>query len=150
MFNVIFAMTKDGGIGFEGKLPWPKIEADLRHFRQTTSDSIVIMGRKTFESLGCKTLPGRINLIVSSDKSISKFVLGNLTEALYFSSKQFPNKKIFVIGGAALINEAMVHSDCEKIYVSIIQGNFKCDTFIDLHIVDVKRQSCIVQTFFQT
>ena len=150
MFNVIFAMTEDGGIGFEGKLPWPKIEADLRHFRQTTSDSIVIMGRKTFESLGCKTLPGRINIIVSSDKSISKFVLGNLTEALDFSSKQFPNKKIFVIGGAALINEAMVNPDCDKIYVSIIQGNFKYDTFIDLHIVNIKRRSCIVQTFFQT
>lgn len=103
---LIAAASLDGYIGIDNKLPWHS-PADMKHFRQQTEGHVVIMGRKTFDSLGGKPLKNRVNIILTRN--------GNLethgTEPLFASSKQqalmiaktqcefLNSKKIFVIGG---------------------------------------------------
>jgi dihydrofolate reductase len=66
---IIVAMTKDRVIGKDGRVPWHEPE-DLRHFKRTTEGHAVIMGRKTFDSIGAKPLPGRRNIVVTRNAAL--------------------------------------------------------------------------------
>lgn len=66
----IVAISRNGCIGNDNALPW-RIGSDLKRFRQLTSGSVVIMGRKTFESLNSKPLPNRINIVLTRDVNFS-------------------------------------------------------------------------------
>ena len=66
--SVIFAMGNNRVIGIENRLPW-RMPADLRYFKKITLGKPVVMGRLTFESLGCKALPGRENIVISSQQA---------------------------------------------------------------------------------
>src|SRR5699024_5906766 len=77
----VVATDLKGCIGKDGKMPW-HIPADLKRFRELTEGGVVIMGRKTFESLGCKPLPNRCNIIISSNE--------NLLEKPYMNCYVFP------------------------------------------------------------
>lgn len=116
-------------IGKEGSLPW-RIKEDLEHFKQTTMNHVVIMGRKTFDSIG-KPLPKRVNIVVT--RSIDFAEEGVVTaysfeDALSKAYARANNKKeIFVIGGAEIYKEALPYAD--KLYLTLIDGNFDGDTF---------------------
>lgn len=102
------------GIGFHGKIPW-RIPQDIGHFKCTTTDSIVIMGRRTWESIPQKYRPlaGRINIIVSRSNysAGSVHVAKSLGDALAYgyalNYSMKLHKKIFVIGGESLYNEVI-------------------------------------------
>ena len=64
--KLILACDPKGGIGYKNKLPWNKIQGDLPRFKRLTDDCIIVMGRKTWESLPVKPLPNRTNLIITS------------------------------------------------------------------------------------
>ena len=64
--KLIIACDPKGGIGFDGKLPWSKIEGDLPRFKALTTGKVVLMGRNTYDSLPKKPLPNRINWVKSS------------------------------------------------------------------------------------
>ncbi len=123
--NIIVAMTKRGVIGKRNTLPW-HISDELKHFKKVTDGSVVIMGRKTFESIG-KPLPNRINIIVSKSMTESPGVevTSSFEEALNISSHY--DKDVFVIGGATLFQQALPFA--KKLYISYIKKEYEGDTY---------------------
>ncbi len=102
MYKIIAAIARNGIIGNQGKLPWPRIDEDMKRFRRLTLENQVIMGRKTFESLH-KPLEKRINIVLSHDTSFvapdGVIVVNSLQNLL---SKTNPEKVYWVIGGGEI------------------------------------------------
>jgi len=141
--NLIVAVDSKYGIGKDNSIPWGRITEDMRFFKDATTESIVIMGRKTWESIGEKPLPDRTNFVISSTMPESRMVCRTLTEALE-RSHQVHNTlspiykplspqtdKVFIIGGSKVYEEAVnfFYDDIESIYMTAVKGDFKCDTF---------------------
>ncbi len=100
---LIVAVSENACIGASGQLPW-RLPADLRFFKQTTLNHAVIMGRKTFESIG-KPLPNRLNIVLSRDTTWALqypdlVVCNNTESALELAASRTPERPPFVIGGA--------------------------------------------------
>lgn len=127
MINIIVAMDNNFLIGSKGVLPW-NIPEDLKLFRTLTENNIVIMGRKTFESIG-KPLPNRINIVISNTlKNYSDVIIFNsLEKSISFAKKL--NKEIFIIGGAKIYNETITKNIADKLCVSNIKKTYSGDTF---------------------
>jgi len=129
MVAIIAAMTKDRVIGKKGRIPW-NIPEDLEHFKNTTSGNTVIMGRKTFESLG-KALPNRNNIVISTSmqpidgKGLGADVCASVKEALE-RAKSY-GKDIFIIGGSQIYHEFLTIAD--KMYISYIKKDYEGDTY---------------------
>ena len=122
-------MTKDRVIGKRGKIPW-NIPKDLEHFKNTTSGNTIIMGRKTFESLG-KALPNRNNIVMSTSmqpingERQGMDVCASVKEAL--ERARCYGKDIFIIGGAQIYQEFLTIAN--KMYVSYIKKDYEGDTY---------------------
>jgi dihydrofolate reductase len=124
MISLIVVMDCNRVIGNEGRMPW-HLPADLAYFKQLTLGHPVIMGRKTFESIG-KPLPGRQNVIITENKDYQKegcTILHSITEALDFCADQ----EAFVIGGATIYKAFLPIAD--KLLITLIQESFSGDTF---------------------
>ena len=122
MISLIAAIGKDNELGKGNTLLW-NMPGDMKHFRETTSGHPVIMGRKTFESIG-KPLPNRQNVVITRDKTYLRHgvdVAHSLEEALsLFKNK---NEEIFIIGGAEIYKQAMLFAD--KLYITHIEAEDK-------------------------
>src|SRR3989338_3726055 len=126
MIAIVVAMTKKGKvIGKDGKLPWD-IPGELDHFRKLTRNGVIIMGRKTYDSIGYP-LPGRSNIVVSrSASSIPGCeVAGSVQEAVEKAGKH--NKDVFIIGGAQIAKESFHIAD--TMLLSYIKKEYEVDTF---------------------
>lgn len=130
MITLIVAIDKNNLIGNDGKLPW-KIKEDMEFFKKVTTGSCVIMGRKTYESIG-KPLPHRKNVVIS--KTLSQGFLEN--GAIVFP--EFDMKAIqenslkweyFIIGGREIYKEALEKDIPEKLLISRISGDYVGDTY---------------------
>jgi len=124
--SIIAAMDQNHLIGEEGEIPW-NLPADLKYFKKTTLGAAVIMGRKTFESIG-SPLPGRRNIILTRNKDYSASgceVVNSTKEIL----DDFLEKKeeAFIIGGAEIYKLFLPFSD--KLYLTIIEHQFSGDTY---------------------
>ena len=144
-FNIIVACDNNNGIGYENNLPW-KFQKDMDFFKYITktnqilptinnSKNILIMGRKTFESIGCKTLPDRLSFVITSNpltdtENIKYF--SNFYKALE-SALTYNNSDVWVIGGSTIYNTALRHWACNKIYLTQIDHIFNCDKFLNLN-----------------
>lgn len=134
MINCIVAVCKNQGIGFEGSMPWPRLSGDMRWFKEKTIDQIVIMGRKTWESIGCKKLPGRINIVLSKDNiNYADACFADTDRALDYCKIFYPYKEIFIIGGSAIYQHYLDIVD--RFYITEIDAEYQCDTFFDLQYV---------------
>ena len=103
--HLIVARGKNGAIGLKGKMPW-HLPEDLKHFKETTMGSPVVMGRKTWESIG-RPLPGRVNVVLTRDASYvaaGAKVVATLEAALALTQEA---PRIFIIGGAHLYREVL-------------------------------------------
>lgn len=123
--SLIVAVAKNNVIGGNNKLLW-HLPADLKHFKTTTMDHTIIMGRKTFESIG-KPLPGRKNIIVTrqTDYEAKGCIIANNLQA---AVDQCENEaEAFIIGGADIFKQSMNAAD--KIYFTRIYHEFEGDTF---------------------
>ncbi len=123
--SIIVAMATNRAIGLENQMPW-HLSADLKHFKKITMGSPIIMGRKTFESIG-KPLPGRSNIIISRNPSYQQngcHVFGTIDAALAYCARE---DEVFVIGGATLY-ELMI-SRADALYLTQINQSFEADTF---------------------
>lgn len=138
-FAIIVAVDQEFGIGKNGTLPW-NLPGEIKHFKEITTasytshENVVIMGRKTWDSIpsGFRPLPRRLNIVLSRriDQCFPQGVLKtqSLDEALLLlGSRQ--NGKVFVIGGAELFESAIGHPDCREIYLTQIHASFSCDRF---------------------
>ncbi|MCA9399191.1 MAG: dihydrofolate reductase [Candidatus Omnitrophica bacterium] len=132
------------GIGRKGSLPW-HLPGELKHFKSVTTKvddsqkkNAVIMGRKTWESIPEKfrPLPGRFNIILSRNPDFVSpegvLVFDNFQRSLEFLDSSGCRKnieKVFVIGGAQIVTEAVKHPLCQKIYLTHLQKQYDCDVF---------------------
>lgn len=118
---------KNLAIGKDNKLPW-RIPEDLRRFKELTTGHVVVMGRKTFESIG-KPLPNRINIVVTRIETFEApgcIVCHSLNEAIETARKD-EQEKVFIIGGGKVYNAAIGLAD--KLYLTLVEGEFEGDTF---------------------
>jgi dihydrofolate reductase len=120
---LIVAVAPGGIIGYENKMPW-HLPRDLRYFKRVTLGRSVIMGRNTFESLKCKALPNRKNIVVTRNQEYTApgcEVVHSLKEAIDISGNV---KRIFIIGGGKLYATAISLAD--EIFLTRIEN--KCRT----------------------
>lgn len=126
--SIIVAKAKNNAIGLDSKLPW-HLPSDLKHFKKNTSGHHVILGRKTFESLG-KPLPGRTHIIVTKNRSFQApkghYVVHDIHEAINIG-KHKGLKKIFVLGGAEIYKLALPLAD--EMIITEIDAYPEADTF---------------------
>ncbi len=125
ILSIIVATAENNAIGNGNKLLW-HLPADLKHFKQITSGHTIIMGRKTFDSVG-KPLPYRRNIIITRQKGLSipgAEVVNTLDEALALCHEDV---EVFIGGGAEIYKMAMDLTD--KIYLTVVKGTFTADTF---------------------
>jgi dihydrofolate reductase len=124
-------MARNRVIGRNGDLPW-QLPADLRHFKSVTMGKPIIMGRKTFESIG-RPLPGRKNIVVTRRANfVSDGVLisNNLTAAIALGkaiASEDNVDEIMVIGGGEIYAKAL--SDAERLYLTEVHADIDGDTF---------------------
>lgn len=122
MITLIAAIGKNNELGKNNDLLW-NLPADMKHFKETTSLHTVIMGRKTFESIG-KPLPNRRNVVITRDANYKREgieVVHSFSDALdLFPDK---NEEIFVIGGAEIYKQTMPIAD--KLYITHVNAEDK-------------------------
>lgn len=124
--SLIVAASRNGVIGTGGKLPW-HLPADLKRFKELTMGHPILMGRKTFQSIG-KPLPGRTNIVITRQpgfQACGAVVAHSLEEALRLCEKE---AEAFVIGGAEIYKQALPLAD--RIYLTRINQDFDGDTFL--------------------
>ncbi|WP_409301234.1 dihydrofolate reductase [Peribacillus sp. SCS-155] len=126
MISLLVAMDKNRVIGKDNQLPW-HLPADLKYFKETTMGHPIVMGRKTFESIG-RILPGRENVIVTRRQDFKAdgcTILHSTEEIKLFAEKA--GREVFVIGGAEIFREVLPFAD--RLYITEIHHEFEGDTF---------------------
>lgn len=132
MINCIVAVERNQGIGFNGQMPWPHLKGDMSWFKQITTNQVIIMGSTTYDSLG-KSLPNRINVVISRKRNLGDHTFNDPGSALDYCSVEYPDKEIFIIGGATIYKQYIDIVD--RFYVTEIDADYQCDTFFDLKYV---------------
>ena len=123
--KLIVACDPKGGIGYNNKLPWDKLQGDLPRFKSLTENQIVLMGSKTWNSLPKKPLPNRINVVVTRQN-----IEGITTFTGIPERDTMDLRDVWLIGGAQLINTSWHLVD--EIYLTRTFTEYTCDSFIDL------------------
>ena len=124
--SLIAAMADNRVIGIANKLPW-KLPADMKWFRQHTLGKPIVMGRKTFESIGAKPLPGRINIVVTSDlnyRTEGCVVAHSIENALQLASNV---PEVMIIGGASFYTQTLPYA--QRIYLTVVHHAFDGDAW---------------------
>ncbi|QDQ28087.1 dihydrofolate reductase [Chitinimonas arctica] len=125
MLSLIAALARNHTIGIDNSLPW-HLPEDLKYFRKTTSGHAIIMGRKTYESIG-RPLPNRHNIVVSRNpdwRAEGVTVVHSIAAALAAAGTE---EEVFLIGGATLYREALPMAD--RLYLTEIDADFSGDAF---------------------
>jgi len=139
MKTIISAVSYDSktgnlGIGLNNNLPW-HIPDDLKFFKNITLNSVVVMGRKTFDSLNCVPLINRVNVVLTSDKEIKKInypnlifanSIKNLDEIISILEENY--KTIYIIGGQSVYTHYI--DQCQEIILTHVHKKYECDTFL--------------------
>ncbi|NOU66664.1 dihydrofolate reductase [Paenibacillus sp. LMG 31461] len=123
--SFIFAMDRNRAIGVNNKLPW-HLPGDLKFFKNVTMGHPILMGRKTYESIG-KPLPGRRNVILTQNTAYQAEgceVIHSVDEAI----DAFRDQELFVIGGAEIFK--LFASHVNRMYITYIEDEFEADTFM--------------------
>ena len=123
-FKALAAMSENRVIGNNQRIPW-HLPEDFKWFKKMTTGQIIVMGRKTFESIG-KPLPGRLNIVISHSDRNSEGVtwVHSLREA-FERTRDLP--EVMVIGGASIYEQAL--ASAERLYLTYIDHVFMADTF---------------------
>jgi dihydrofolate reductase len=125
IISLIAAMDEQGGIGSAGAIPW-HLPADLKRFKTLTMGHHLIMGRKTYQSIG-RLLPGRTTIVVTRNpdfQSSGSLVCHNLNAALELANQR-GETEVFLIGGGKIYEQAIVFAD--RLYLTLVHGRFETD-----------------------
>ena len=140
---IVVAYDKNRGIGAGGDLPWGRsLPADLALFKELTTGGAVVMGRKTYESIGGRPLPNRKNIVLSTGEVVGVIGAKNFAQALQLASEE-PNKDIFVIGGERVFAEALPEVD--TIYATEVDYSFS-DADVFFPQIDVNQWEEVSRT----
>jgi dihydrofolate reductase len=135
-FIIIVARDKHSGIGIQNALPW-HLPEDLSHFKKTTSGHAILMGRKTFESIG-RPLPNRRNIVITRNpdwKADGIEICHSLEEAKALVKEQ----TAYIIGGAEIYRQALDLAN--KMIITEIDQTFECDAFFPTFSNDAWRET---------
>jgi dihydrofolate reductase/thymidylate synthase len=152
MINIIIAMTQDYGIGLKGRLPW-NIKEELQIFRNKTLNNILIVGRKTAETL--PFLKDRTIICITNNKNLDTSSYKNKTipfllfdNAIKHCTLNYPTKKIFLAGGASLYTYIITnyYHLVKKIHISVIKDSYECDTFVPILSNNTNINTSIIKT----
>lgn len=124
---MIVAMNMFGLIGSKDGLPW-KIKDEMKFFKEMTMDSIVIMGSKTYESIG-KPLRGRVNIVITRKKYENVICVDSIDSALEICSEY--DKEVFVIGGKQIYETFLKENKIDRAYVSYVYGEHCGDVYLN-------------------
>jgi dihydrofolate reductase len=139
LLSIIVAVSKNGVIGLNNQLIW-RLPDDLKRFKQLTLGHPMIMGRKTFESIG-KPLPGRQSIIITRDKNFSfegTTVVHSLKEAID-EAKKTGTDEAFVIGGGDIYKQ--VQNITDKLYLTEVHTITEGDTFFKIENPDLWKET---------
>lgn len=128
--NLIVAADNKWGIGRDGGL-LASIPTDMKYFKDHTTGKVVVMGRKTLESMpGKRGLPKRTNYVLTTnpDYEAERCVVVNSEDELWEELSQYDPDEVFLIGGAALYNK--FYRMCDRLYVTKMDADLNADTFI--------------------
>lgn len=142
--SLIVAMDRNRGIGKNNTLPW-RIPEDLKHFKEETTGKTVVMGRKTYESIG-KPLPNRVNIVVTrqhnwwpfKDLRDDLYTAYSLRNALQLASAA--QQPIYIIGGAQIYEQALPVVD--QLIITHVDGEFDCDAHFPEYNADSWQLTC--------
>ena len=126
MITIVVAMGKNREIGVDNQLLW-HLPKDLKHFKELTSGHPIIMGRKTYESIG-KPLPNRTNIVISRKNDWFEegiLIVGSIKEALKFAKKIDEN--VFVIGGGTIYEQTIDLAD--QLEITLVDATLDADTY---------------------
>ncbi|MCF7831715.1 MAG: dihydrofolate reductase [Candidatus Pacebacteria bacterium] len=132
MINIIAAIqSKDNGLGYHNDLLY-KLPEDQKYFRDTTTGCVIIMGRKTWESIPKKfrPLPNRENIVITHDPDYvapGAIVTHGLQDAISWAQHNFYDKEIFIVGGGEIYKQALPLTD--RLYLTLIDGDKPADVF---------------------
>ncbi len=132
--SIVVAVAENGVIGKDNQLPW-RLSSDLKHFKKLTTGHAVLMGRKTYESIG-RPLPKRTNLIVTRNTEYQAAgceVFTSIEQALEFAQKA-NETEVFVIGGAQIYQQIMPQVD--TVYLTKVKAEVVGDAYFDLSLLD--------------
>ncbi len=134
--SLIVAAAENGVIGKDNQLLW-RLPDDLKRFKQLTLGHPIIMGRKTYESIG-KPLPGRASIVITraSDYRAEGILVADSLEKGIDLAQQQGADEAFIIGGGEVYREALEKNMVEKIYLTRVQVTIEGDTFFVIHNVD--------------
>ena len=133
--SVILAAATNGVIGLDGQLPW-RLRTDVRRFKRLTVGHQVVMGRRTWEEIGCRPLPGRECIVLSTGTEFEApgaATCRSLDEALA-AARAAGEEEAFVIGGARLFEAAFRFAD--RVYLTRVLAEIAGDTAVDLEALD--------------
>ncbi len=127
IFSIVCAIGAQREIGKSNQLLW-HIPEDFKYFKELTSGHVIIMGKKTFESIG-RPLPNRTNIVITRDENFKAegIVVANSIEDAISKASEIERDEIFIIGGGQIYTQAMRFTD--KLYLTIVDGKFDADTF---------------------
>ena len=138
VISIIAAMAKNRVIGLENKLPW-HLSSEHRRFKEITMGHAVVMGRKTFESIG-HPLPGRRNIIITRQRDYAPAGCETVPDLRTALAVCIGCDEVFICGGESVFREAMQHAG--RIYLTIVDKEFDGDAFfpeIPADFVEIKR-----------
>lgn len=131
--SLIIAVAENNAIGKDNALIW-HLSDDLKNFKRLTSGHSIIMGRKTFDSIG-RPLPKRTNIIVTRNKRLKVEgceVVYSLEKAFELASEKEGSEEVFVIGGANIYEQALPFAS--KVYLTKVHASPEADAFFDLEL----------------
>ncbi len=124
-FSAVVGMAADRAIGKDGTMPW-HLPEDLKVFRQLTTGHPILMGRKTYDSIG-RPLPKRQNIVLSRQSDLSYEGAQCITDIQQLAELELMDEEVMVIGGAEIYS--MMLPQITTLWVSEIEGDFEADTY---------------------
>lgn len=142
--SFVVAMTRQGVMGKNNALPW-HLPEDLKHFKQVTMGNPIIMGRKTYESIG-RPLPGRRNIVLSRQKDLDYAgveVFASFEDVVHELAKDTNIKELNIIGGAEIFKQTI--NNVTKLHITWIEKDFDGDVVFPIdelkpfHLLDAEK-----------
>ena len=136
MIKMIWCEDIDHGIGIDNELPW-SIKEEMKHFKNTTMEQIVVCGDKTFVSWGNKPLPHRQNIVVSLDKNFTAPEGVQVFNDFKKVITTFKDKDIYIVGGRTIYTLFYPYAD--ELIISTLKKSYNCNIFMHFDLSGFKR-----------
>lgn len=125
--SIICAIAENRAIGKNNDLLW-HIPEDFKHFKEKTLGHVIVMGQKTYESIG-KPLPNRTTIVLSNDPTVNieGVIMARTFDEVFAKAREIEKEEIFICGGGSVYAQTIDMAD--KLYLTVVKGDFEADTF---------------------